>query len=152
MDSSSDDAGLPARPSLASGQRIGDAERAEAAEALGEHFAAGRLDHSEFDVRLDAAYTARTAADLLPLFADLPAPVPALVRPAPSDTSPAGRGEGRRWRPRAGVPMLPLLVVVGVVFAVTQGVFPFFLFPLLWFTGAFRAMGRRGYYRQRQGW
>lgn len=52
--------------------RIGDAERQAAVEALSEHFVAGRLDSAEFNQRMDAALQARTAAELAPLFADLP--------------------------------------------------------------------------------
>ena len=64
-------------------QRIGDAERDRAAEFLREHLAEGRLDQTEFDERLTQALTARTQADLDPLFTDLPGPKPG---------QPAGRG------------------------------------------------------------
>ena len=57
-------------------QRIGDVERDEAVEHLREHLAQGRIDQTEFDQRLDVALTARYADDLIPLFADLPAPKP----------------------------------------------------------------------------
>lgn len=40
--------------------------------------AAGRLDPTEFDHRIEIALTARYAEDLRPLFADLPAPRPDL--------------------------------------------------------------------------
>ena len=56
--------------------RIGDRDRESAVAALGEHFAQGRLTKDEYDERSDAAWTARTAADLRPLFADLPATRP----------------------------------------------------------------------------
>ena len=52
--------------------RIGDAEREAAVRELGEHFAEGRLDADEYEQRTAAAYAARTAADLVPLFSDLP--------------------------------------------------------------------------------
>ena len=86
-------------------QRIGDVERDRAAEYLREHMSVGRLTQDEFDERLTAALQARTAADLEPLFADLPAPKPgqetepagspwpvyqAPSVPVPSDLSPAG--------------------------------------------------------------
>lgn len=54
-------------------QRIGDAERDKAIDLLREHHAAGRLTSEEFNERMAAALTARTDADLVPLFADLPA-------------------------------------------------------------------------------
>ena len=54
--------------------RIGHAEREQAVQALGEHFARGRLEPDEFEERTTAAYAARTAAELDALFADLPRP------------------------------------------------------------------------------
>jgi len=70
--------------------RIGDAEREVATARLGDHFAAGRLDHEEYDERLDAIWSARTRADLDQVFWDLPAlaaprPTPPAVRPHPRD-------------------------------------------------------------------
>ncbi|QGN34048.1 DUF1707 domain-containing protein [Microlunatus sp. Gsoil 973] len=58
--------------------RIGDRERDQATECLREHMAAGRLDATEFDQRIEAALTARYAEELQPLFVDLPAPRPDL--------------------------------------------------------------------------
>jgi hypothetical protein len=52
--------------------RIGDAERTAAAQELGEHFAQGRLTPDEHQERLDRVMGARTAAELTPVFADLP--------------------------------------------------------------------------------
>lgn len=64
--------------------RIGDQERERAAALLAEHFASGRLTHSEYAERFDAVWTARTSGDLRTLFHDLPgatrAPVPARRR------------------------------------------------------------------------
>ncbi len=126
-------------PSLAGEQRIGDAERERAAGALGEHFAAGRLDRAEFDVRLDAVYAAKTGAQLRPLFADLPEPRAVLGRPQPPTSTPGSHGEGRRSRPYFFVPpIVPILLLIAVVALATDGRFPFFVFPMLWFMGAFR--------------
>ncbi|PUA81936.1 DUF1707 SHOCT-like domain-containing protein [Nocardioides currus] len=61
--------------------RIGDAERDVAAARLGDHFAAGRLDHEEYDERLDAIWSARTHADLDQVFWDMP--LVSTPRPAP---------------------------------------------------------------------
>ena len=61
-------------------QRIGDAERDEAAECLREHLAQGRLSQTEFDERLNTALSARTADDLQPLFVDLPDPRPSTLK------------------------------------------------------------------------
>ena len=57
--------------------RASDAEREQVSRRLGEHAAAGRLTPEELDERLDAAYAARTNAELDRLLEDLPAsPVP----------------------------------------------------------------------------
>lgn len=75
--------------------RIGDDERHAAAAALGEHYAHGRLEAHEYEERVTAAYTARTAAELERLFADLPRPAPVMppVRyvPVPDAYAPYGR-------------------------------------------------------------
>jgi hypothetical protein len=57
-------------------QRIGDAERDQAATYLREALAQGRLEQDEFDERVEAALRAKTQADLDPLFRDLPGPRP----------------------------------------------------------------------------
>lgn len=66
--------------------RIGNAEREAATALLGDHFAQGRLEHEEYDERLDAVWSSRTRADLDQVFWDLPRPVVAApsrpVRPA----------------------------------------------------------------------
>jgi hypothetical protein len=54
--------------------RIGTDERQHAVDALGDHFAKGRLDPDEFEERAAAAYAARTTAELDALFRDLPRP------------------------------------------------------------------------------
>ena len=105
----------PAQPAL----RIGDAERSGAVEALGEHFATGRLTHEEYDERATRALQARTAADVAPLFADLPAPYPPVLtgRPAPM-AAPAPRGRVARTvaaaapRPARRIPVLPMFLVL----------------------------------------
>jgi TM2 domain-containing membrane protein YozV len=74
------------QPSL----RIGNTEREAAVRELGEHYAAGRLDAAEYEERTSAAYAARTAEDLAPLFADLPREQPTVaLRPgAPTVAGP----------------------------------------------------------------
>lgn len=97
--------------------RIGDAEREQAAAALGEHFALGRLTMEEHSERLERVWSARTEADLVPLFRDLPPPYPAPAgRGGWSAPAPVAAG-GRRT---AGPGLLrhvpgPLLVVLAVV-------------------------------------
>jgi len=60
----------PIQPTL----RISDAERETVAVRLRDAAAEGRLTLEEADERQQAVYAARTAADLEPLTADLPAP------------------------------------------------------------------------------
>ncbi len=52
--------------------RVSDAEREAAAAELREHFASGRLDQEELELRLSAVFAARTRGDLSALFTDLP--------------------------------------------------------------------------------
>ena len=91
-----------------SGLRLSDADRQEALDVLGEHFAQGRLDRDELDERSDAVWSAKTHGDLSPLFADLPGSAAATPRPR------------SRWRGPTGlrrvlVPVLVLLVVLTVL-------------------------------------
>lgn len=72
--------------------RIGDAERHDVAEILRRAAGEGRITLDELDERLEAAYGARTYADLVPLTADLPL----AQRPAaPPATAPGNRVEAR---------------------------------------------------------
>jgi uncharacterized membrane protein len=82
--------------------RIGDAERERAAAVLGDHYAAGRLEHSEYAERLDAIWSARTRRDLDVLFTDLP-------RLMPQPPAPAARRGG---------PPLPVLALLALVVGV----------------------------------
>lgn len=110
--------------------RIGTAERERAAADLGEHLAAGRLSTEEFDERVRQAYAARTAAELTPLFRDLPN-----LRPAPPPPRPR-----RDLRPL----LLVLLVAAVIAWVVFVHVPPFFVFPLMWFVFASRRGGWGG--------
>jgi hypothetical protein len=73
------------RPNL----RAADADRERTATDLREHYAAGRLSEPELGERIDAAYAARTVAELDALTADLPD-----ARPLPAP--PSGRAVARR--------------------------------------------------------
>lgn len=55
-----------------SGVRASDVERHDVAEALQQHYAAGRLTLAELDERVTAAYAAVTRGQLATLLADLP--------------------------------------------------------------------------------
>ncbi len=83
-------------------QRLSDADRDAAVEALRSHLEAGRLDQSEFDERMSAALAARVASDVMPLFGDLPLPHPQLgdglpLAQPPGWAAPAAVG----WTPPA---------------------------------------------------
>jgi len=52
--------------------RVSDAERAEVADRLAQHYGDGRLDQAELDDRLGQAMSAKTRADLDGLLRDLP--------------------------------------------------------------------------------
>jgi hypothetical protein len=62
----------PAAADPAGQVRASDAERDEVAAVLSEALAQGRLTSTELAERIDAAYAARTRAELVPLTADLP--------------------------------------------------------------------------------
>ena len=74
-----------AEPSDFHRMRISDADRDRAASILSEALAEGRLTPEEHSQRLDTIYAAKTAADLAPVLADIPA-----IQPS---TAPAGRPE-----------------------------------------------------------
>ena len=86
--------------------RLSDADRDRAAADLVEHYADGRLDAEEHAERLDAVWTARVAADLEPIFADLP-------RSAPERPVRGRRSAG--WRRVPLVPVAALLIVLSIV-------------------------------------
>lgn len=89
--------------------RIGDAEREQAAAALGEHYAMGRLSDVEHGERLDAVWSARTRSDLDVLFHDLPAHPGRPGHPGATAVEPrSGRG--------IPTPVIVILVVSGVIF------------------------------------
>ena len=103
--------------------RIGDADRERAMADLALHYADGRLDHEEYDERLDAIWTARTQGDLRVLFADLPRPQ--VNYPAPMDTRRAAR--------RRGLPFLPVLALLIVLSILTEAPFWLLVVPLVVF-------------------
>jgi hypothetical protein len=108
--------------------RIGDAERERAAADLGEHYAQGRLSADEHAERLEQVWAARTAADLVPVFHDLPGGAYG-ARPV----DPPGRRPAPRWRGRRFLPV-PLFAIIGlVVLVVVVTHLPLILIGLLAF-------------------
>lgn len=91
--------------------RISDGDRDAAVQALGEHYAIGRLDKAEYDERVDLAWAARTNLELPPLFKDLPLPHGNVVAPhvVARPASLAGRSyRPSAWPPRRRGPLGPL--------------------------------------------
>jgi hypothetical protein len=122
------------------GWRVSDSDREAAVEALGEHYATGRLDKLEYDERSARAWSARTNLELIPLFADLPASsVPAVIAPrVPAAPSSRVRAPHEQWRSRRRGRFVPLpLIVVGIVAMVIGLHAPWLLFlgvGALWFS------------------
>ena len=121
--------------------RIGDVERDRAISTLSDHFAAGRLTREELDERVDQAMAARFDADLRPLFADLPRPVPTGPQVRPGPAYPSGLAIAFAmlfW-------LLPLLLVIGLIVAVVEGV-PLIIWGLIWVLVLTKIFGRRRHY------
>ncbi len=129
--------------------RIGDADREAAIAALGEHYAAGRLDKDEFDERSAEVWGAKTAAAIRPLFADLPQPhPPAEPRQSTRFTTPPRSGATTPPPRRRGFPVLPVLLLVLASVIVLGSAWPVFLvIGGLWFLS--RSTGRS---RSTHGW
>jgi hypothetical protein len=146
----SDATPVPYEPLPEASLRVGDAERYEAASALGEHFATGRLDQAEYDGRVQQAYAARTRGDLVGLFADLPEPAP-FRAPGRSgfQAGRAARDRGATAGTRRSFPVPPALAILAI-FLVVSLVARFPVFPvlfLLWF-----AWGRQAAWGGRRAW
>ena len=152
--------------------RIGDAERQKAMDDLGKHFAAGRLDITEYDNRLTNVAEATMRSDLIPIFSDLPAitdaNTPAAIPYAagiPDDVTFTSSEIEENYRSgkriRLGITMLMLLPVLATIPANTfvSGIaFSVFLAtvimlhvlklgPKSWYQPSPRALARQ---RQRQ--
>jgi hypothetical protein len=73
------------------GMRVGSAEREAIAGELREHYASGRLTLEELNERVEAAFAAKTRADLSAVMRDLPS---AQSFPPPTAGAP---GPGQQW-------------------------------------------------------
>ncbi|MFC0453957.1 DUF1707 SHOCT-like domain-containing protein [Rhodococcus jostii] len=126
------------QPPVPGGVRIGTLEREQAAAALAEHFAAGRLETDEFDARVRQAYLAKTVADLVPLFADLPdkqrfAPEPERMR----------RRDTRREAAALRTLVFVVAVLAAILWVALVRVPPLVFLPIVWLVLARRSFGRR---------
>jgi hypothetical protein len=104
-----------------------DQEREHAAETLRSHAAAGRLEPDELEERLEAAFAARTQAELDSLVAD---------QPAPTERS-------RRERPSIP-PVIPIAVLLVAIWALTGAGYFWPVWPIgALLIGAFKHPARR---------
>ena len=132
--------------------RIGDAEREAAVSVLGDHYAAGRITHDEFDQRSSLAFAARTNADLWPLFRDLPEIGPgsggAVRRRTGGVTAVPAAPPGSRGRRSWHGPFIaPVVLVVLGLLVLTHLPWPILLIVgWLWWGRIFRHWSR-GYTR-----
>jgi Domain of unknown function (DUF1707) len=115
--------------------RASDAERERAADALRDHYAAGRLDAEELSERLDGVYNAKTVSELRGLGADLPALAPSAAARRAELAS--RRPElGRRLLQRTGGSLSPFVICTVIWLASGAGgaFWPAFLliFPVLY--------------------
>lgn len=104
--------------------RISDAERQQAMDDLGAHFAAGRLDIAEYEKRLDIIASAVMRTDILPLFDDLPAATTPPIAAAPNPgveklytASEIAHAYNLGRNVRAGTVMLSVLGTAGIQMA-----------------------------------
>jgi hypothetical protein len=126
-----------ARPPAQQPVRIGDAERDEALDRLGDHFAAGRLTREELDERTEQAMGARFDRDLEELFRDLPErPRTVVVR--------TSRPQAPAVLPAAVMALLPLLLLAAVASVILH--VPVLIGPVIWLL-VLSNLGRRHRYR-----
>lgn len=116
--------------------RIGDAEREQAVQALGEHMSSGRLTIDEYGDRSARISAAKTRGELEELFTDLPQPHPrfdasaAAHPPMAHSGTPATPPAQRSQLPqRLAAAAMPLTAIVAVVLFFTTGWWAFFLLP-----------------------
>jgi hypothetical protein len=86
--------------------RAADADREHMSGLLGTAYTEGRLDKDEYDARLEAAWSARTYADLNQLVTDLPVRAPVPIDAGTATVAPVAKANG--------------LAVASVVFGFSQ--------------------------------
>ena len=120
--------------------RISDQDREQAAAAIREHFAAGRLDNAEVEERLQAVYAARTQGELEALSADLPA-LPLSASQARAVIAERRGQITRRAVQNAGGSLTPFLVCTLIWAASGTG----FFWPLFLLIGPVALFARVGW-------
>lgn len=114
---------VPPRPFASTpALRVGDAERQHACAVLSDHYAAGRLDFTEFTARQEAALHATTGIELGGLLRDLPPVAGPLGMPAPwaAATAQPPVAATDPSRPNAASPLLTLFrLLLGLGFVGT---------------------------------
>jgi hypothetical protein len=112
--------------------RIGDTERQQALEVLGEHMKAGRIDVEEYGERSAKITTAKTRGELMAMFHDLPDPRPQFGVPMAMFPQPS-RAPVRTWEGMV-IPAVGVIVVI-VFFVAVRNPLIFLAIPavaLLW--------------------
>ncbi len=118
----------PADPTM----RVSDADRAEVADRLAQHYGDGRLDQAELDDRLGRAMSAKTRADLDGLLHDLPDTGVTRMEPQTPRRQPPPRPREPRRHNWLRIVLVVVLVLVGL--RLLGGIGALF-WPFGWFWG-----------------
>lgn len=113
--------------------RVSDQERDRAAQALREHFAAGRITEDELNDRVQAAYRAQTQQQLRALLSDLPS-LPATPQQLKAELAERRQHLRRRLFQEAGGAATPFVIctVIWAASGATGGFWPAFVaIPLI---------------------
>ncbi|GAB3702270.1 DUF1707 domain-containing protein [Mariniluteicoccus flavus] len=109
--------------------RVGDRERSDLVNELGDHFAAGRLTRDELDERVTSALGARTQGELDELRRDLPAPNMRLEQ-APSGDDLARRAKAL-WFSTGLLPWAVMAVVFVLIWVMTGARYFWPVWPIM---------------------
>jgi hypothetical protein len=93
--------------------RVSDEQRERVAREIREHYAAGRLDDGDLSERVEAAYAARTEADLDALQADLPS-LPANVTEQRAEVARRRSELQRRLLQQSGGALAPFAICTAI--------------------------------------